>query len=90
MQPALAPFAWPHRVSRQTSRRTVRGLPGFQLTTFTGLPLMNAARLAAVTARRRQRAEFIADKKAAGRLQDLAAAEGPNRIRRERIGKAID
>lgn len=51
---------------------------------------MNAARLAAVTARRRQRAEFIADKKAAGRLQDLAAAEGPNRIRRERIGKAID
>jgi hypothetical protein len=51
---------------------------------------MNAARLAAATARRRWRAEFIATKKAAGRLQDLAAAEGPNQIRWERIGKAVD
>ena len=71
-------------------REAISRPPRPQLTTFVALPSMNAARLAAATARRRWRAEFITTKKAAGRLQDLAAAEGPNQIRWERIGKAVD
>jgi hypothetical protein len=71
-------------------REAISRTPRSQLTTFVALPSMNATRLAAATARRRWRAEFIATKKAAGRLQDLAAAEGPNQIRWERIGKAVD
>ncbi len=36
------------------------------------------------------RAKFIANKKAAGRLQNITAAEKPHRIRWDRIGKAVD